>query len=219
MSEAPSNGEASFFFLGTLPALRTACCASLRFSLTSAGACRRFCCRQSLAMCRILSCSLHDTVLKRYRVAAGSARTIHDYLRPPRLPSLPRFFHPSRLFSLRDPSYTHDSAIEIATGIAPHDSAMEIATGIAPASSRTRRPKLHSPPLNFPLAATQHSPPPVKSPVKILDARTRTQDFRELSPLCISTYHITISSLEKFHITCPSRSSVHLLWISECVCE
>ena len=112
------------------------------------------------------------------------------------------------------------------TGIAPHDSAMEIATGIAPASSRTRRPKLntpaapnsthrhstsHSPPLNF------HSPPPVKSPVKILDARTRTQDFRELSPLCISTYHITISSLEKFHITCPSRSTVHLLWISECV--
>ena len=95
--------------------------------------------------------TLHDTVLKRYRVAAGSARTIHDYLRPPRLPSLPRFFHPSRLFSLRDPSYTHDSAIEIATGIAPHDSAMEIATGIAPASSRTRRPKLHSPPLNFPL--------------------------------------------------------------------
>ena len=95
--------------------------------------------------------ALHDTVLKRYRVAAGSARTIHDYLRPPRLPSLPRFFHPSRLFSLRDPSYTHDSAIEIATGIAPHDSAMEIATGIAPASSRTRRPKLHSPPLNFPL--------------------------------------------------------------------
>ena len=156
--------------------------------------------------------SLHDTVLKRYRVAAGSARTIHDYLRPPRLPSLPRFFHPSRLFSLRDPSYTHDSAIEIATGIAPHDSAMEIATGIAPASSRTRRPKLHS-------SATQHSPPPVKSPVKILDARTRTQDFRELSPLCISTYHLTISSLEKFHITCPSRSSVHLLWISECVCE
>ena len=77
------------------------------------------------------SATLHDTVLKRYRVAAGSARTIHDYLRPPRLPSLPRFFHPSRLFSLRDPSYTHDSAIEIATGIAPHDSAMEIATGIA----------------------------------------------------------------------------------------
>ena len=156
--------------------------------------------------------ALHDTVLKRYRVAAGSARTIHDYLRPPRLPSLPRFFHPSRLFSLRDPSYTHDSAIEIATGIAPHDSAIKIATGIAPASSRTRRPKLNSPPLNFP-------PPPLKSPVKILDARTRTQDFRELSPLCISTYHITISSLEKFHITCPSRSSVHLLWISECVCE
>ena len=25
---------------------------------------------------------LHDTVLKRYRVAAGSARTIHDYLYP-----------------------------------------------------------------------------------------------------------------------------------------
>ena len=100
---------------------------------------------------RTRSPALHDTVLKRYRVAAGSARTIHDYLRPPRLPSLPRFFHPSRLFSLRDPSYTHDSAIEIATGIAPHDSAMEIATGIAPASSRTRRPKLHSPPLNFPL--------------------------------------------------------------------
>ena len=98
--------------------------------------------------------ALHDTVLKRYRVAAGSARTIHDYLRPPRLPSLPRFFHPSRLFSLRDPSYTHDSAMEIATGIAPHDSAMEIATGIAPASSRTRRPKLHSPPLNFPLTST-----------------------------------------------------------------
>jgi len=48
-------------------------------------------------------------------------------------------------------------------------------------------------------SATQHSPPPVKSPVKILDARTRTQDFRELSPLCISTSHITISSLEKFH--------------------
>ena len=171
---------------------------------------------------------LHDTVLKRYRVAAGSARTIHDYIRPPRLPSLPRFFHPSRLFSLRDPSYTHDSAMEIATGIAPHDSAMEIATGIAPASSRTRRPKLNTPaaPNSTHRHSTSHSsgtqlksPPPVKSPVKILDARTRTQDFRELSPLCISTYHITISSLEKFHITCPSRSSVHLLWISECVCE
>ena len=110
---------------------------------------RRLC--QAVTPNRHQSRALHDTVLKRYRVAAGSARTIHDYLRPPRLPSLPRFFHPSRLFSLRDPSYTHDSAMEIATGIAPHDSAMEIATGIAPASSRTRRPKLHSPPLNFPL--------------------------------------------------------------------
>ena len=103
--------------------------------------------------------ALHDTVLKRYRVAAGSARTIHDYLRPPRLPSLPRFFHPSRLFSLRDPSYTHDSAIEIATGIAPHDSAMEIATGIAPASSRTRRPKLNTP------AAPNSTHPPPKTPL------------------------------------------------------
>ena len=36
-----------------------------------------------------------ETVLKRFRVAAGSARTIHDYLRPPRLPSLPRFLNPS----------------------------------------------------------------------------------------------------------------------------
>ena len=44
--------------------------------------------------------SLHDTFLKRYRVAAGSAQPIRDYLRPPRLPSLPRFFHPSRLFSI-----------------------------------------------------------------------------------------------------------------------
>ena len=141
---------------------------------------------------RSIVASLHDTVLKRYRVAAGSARTIHDYLRPPRLPSLPRFFHPSRLFSLRDPSYTHDSAIEIATGIAPHDSAMEIATGIAPASSRTRRPKLHSPPLNFPLirhstshsSATQHSPPPVKSPVKILVDRTERVSVEGLDLLC-----------------------------------
>ena len=135
----------------------------------------------------LVSSSLHDTVLKRYRVAAGSARTIHDYLRPPRLPSLPRFFHPSRLFSLRDPSYTHDSAIEIATGIAPHDSAMEIATGIAPASSRTRRPKLNTPaaPNSTHRHSTSHSPPPVKSPVKILDARTRTQDFRQLSHIYI----------------------------------
>ena len=62
-----------------------------------------------------------------------------------------------------------------------------------------------------------NSPPPVKSPVKILDARTRTQDFPKLSPLYISTYHLLISSLEKFYITCPSRSMVLLLWISECV--
>ena len=51
-------------------------------------------------------------VLKRYRVAAGSARTIHDYLRPPRLPSLPRFFHPSRLFSIARPLLFHDSAMD-----------------------------------------------------------------------------------------------------------
>ena len=31
--------------------------------------------------------TLHDTVLKRYRVAAGSARTIHDYLGGPALRS------------------------------------------------------------------------------------------------------------------------------------
>ena len=35
------------------------------------------------------------------------------------------------------------------------------------------------------------SPPPVKSPVKILDARTGTQDFPKLSPIYISTYHLT----------------------------
>ena len=50
-----------------------------------------------------LGFTLHDTVLKRYRVAAGSAQPIHDYLRPPRLPSLPRFFHPPRLFSIARP--------------------------------------------------------------------------------------------------------------------
>ena len=30
---------------------------------------------------------------------------------------------------------------------------------------------------------------------------------------------LLISSLEKFHITCPSRSMVHLLWRSKCVWE
>ena len=83
--------------------------------------------------------------LKRYRAAAGSARTIHDYLRPHDF----HHFHDSSIlpdyYPLHDPSYTHDSAMEIATGIAPHDSAIEIATGIPPASSRTRRPKLNTP--------------------------------------------------------------------------
>ena len=65
--------------------------------------------------------ALHDTVLKRYRVAAGSARPLRDYL-------------PLRDFSIiHDYRLFRDSAMDIATGIArrPDDSAMEIATGIA----------------------------------------------------------------------------------------
>ena len=103
--------------------------------------------------------ALHDTVFKAVS-CSGRKRSNNTRLPfPPRLPSLPRFFHPSRLFSLRDPSYTHDSTIEIATGIAPHDSAMEIATGIAPASSRTRRPKLNTP------AAPNSTHPPPQTPL------------------------------------------------------
>ena len=145
----------------------------------------------------------HDTVLKRYRVAAGSARTIHDYLRPPRLPSLPRFFPHSRLFSLHDPSDPHDSAMEIATGIAPHDSAMEIATGIARGRPLTRptRTNARAAPNSTHRHSTHHSsgtqlksPPPVKSPVKILDARTRTQDFPKLSPYIYPPIILLISS-------------------------
>ena len=115
----------------------------------------------------------HDTVLKRYRVAAGSARTIHDYLRPQRLPSLPRFFHPSRLFSiarsLLHPRFRYGNRYR----------------------NRARRPLTQPTQINAPAApnsthrhSTHHSsgtqlksPPPVKSPVKIFDARTRTQDF------------------------------------------
>ena len=64
---------------------------------------------------------LHGTVLKRYRVAAGSARPLSDY-------------HLMHGFSIiHDYHLLHDSAMEIAKGIAAHpdDSAMEIATGIA----------------------------------------------------------------------------------------
>ena len=50
--------------------------------------------------------ALHDTVLKRYRVAAGSARPLGDY-------------HLMHGFSIiHDYHLLHDSAMEIATGIA-----------------------------------------------------------------------------------------------------
>ena len=43
-----------------------------------------------------------------------------------------RFFHPSRLFSIARPLLCHDSAMEIATGIAPHDYASVVVGLVAP---------------------------------------------------------------------------------------
>ena len=78
------------------------------------------------------SIALHDTVLKRYRVAAGSARTLHDYL------------HPHDYLLPRDYRLLHDSAMDIATGIAPrpHDSAMDIATARGSIYRRSARTKV-----------------------------------------------------------------------------
>ena len=86
----------------------------------------------------------HDTVLKRYRVAAGSARTIYDYLLMHdssilydyRLPRDPRYSTITVTSTIPTPPRflrLHNSAIDIATGIAPthNDSARDIATGIA----------------------------------------------------------------------------------------
>ena len=84
--------------------------------------------------------------------------------------------------------------------------------------NRARRPLTRPTQINAPAApnsthrhSTSHSsgtqlqsPPPVKSPVKILDARTGTQDFPKLFPIYISTYHLTISSPDTFENTCPS---------------
>eukprot|EP01043_Picozoa_sp_COSAG02_P045659 COSAG02_NODE_4201_length_5632_cov_5.111874_3_plen_203_part_00 len=159
--------------------------------------------------------TLHDTVLKRYRVAAGSARTIHDYLYPPRLPSLPRFFHHSRLFS-------------IARSLLPHDSAMEIATGIAPARPLSRPTQTNSPTAPNSLTATQLPTHPAlkkshrhqsNHQSKFWTRGPGPKTFRNSLLYIYLSIILLISSLEKFHITCPSRSMVHLLWISGCVCE
>ena len=152
---------------------------------------------------------------KRYRVAAGSAQPIRDYLRPPRLPSLPRFFHPSRLFS-------------IARSLLPHDSAMEIATGIARVGHSLDPLKSTHPPPQTQLTATQLTTHPALNSThlhqsnhqsKFLDPRTGKTPFSKPFLYIYLPIILLISSLEKFHIRCPSRSSVHLLWISECVCE
>ena len=116
---------------------------------------RPLCCARGSA----LAPPQHYTFLNRYGVAAGSARTIHDYLRPPRLPSLSRLFHHSRLFSiarsLLHPRFRYENRYRNRTPRFRYGNRYRNRTREPTHSTHsdqlTRRPKLNSPPLNSPL--------------------------------------------------------------------